>query len=202
MKDSALGYKAACEIDLVSAAKSGEHGAFVELCRRSGTFLKRRIQRMVRNREDTEDVLQETLLRAYKHLTGFRAQCGFQSWITAIATNNALMFLRKRRNHRETQIGLITADGKEFETLEVSDPSHNPEQLYANRQANRTVADALKMLSPASRILVEHYHQDEVRLVDAASAIGITEAAAKSRLLRARHALRRHLKNDRELYLD
>jgi DNA-directed RNA polymerase specialized sigma24 family protein len=58
------------------------------------------------------------------------------------------------------------------------------------------------MLPPGFRQIVERYHQDELRLVDAANAIGITEAAAKSRLMRARIALRRHLNNDRIRYLD
>ena len=60
----------------------------------------------------------------------------------------------------------------------------------------------MKRLPPGFRLLVERYHQDEVKLVDAANAMGITAAAAKSRLLRARIALRRHLNNDKSQYLD
>jgi RNA polymerase sigma-70 factor (ECF subfamily) len=114
-----------------------------------------------------------------------------------IATNNSLMLLRKRRNHAEIGFTHVTTDGKEVEILEVLDPSPNPEEVYARRQASQRVFQAVRMLPASFRQVVERYHRDEVRLVDAANAIGITEAAAKSRLFRARNALRRHLNNDR-----
>ena len=188
-------YKAICEVDLVSAAKGGDQHAFVELCRRHSPLLTRGITRIVRNREDAEDVLQDTLARAFRNLAGFRAQCSFRTWIMTIAKNNSLMLLRKRRTRPETGFGLITAEGKEVEILQVSDPNPNPEQVYAKRQASHRLSQAVSMLPPGFRMLVERYHQDDVRLVDAANAMGITVAAAKSRLLRARNRLRRTLKN-------
>jgi RNA polymerase sigma-70 factor (ECF subfamily) len=111
-----------------------------------------------------------------------------------IATNNSLMLLRKRRNRAETGFELVTAEGNQVEFLQVSDPNPNPEQIYAKRQAVHRLSKAVRMLPPGSRLLVEHHHQNEVKLVDAANAVGITVAAAKSRLLRARNALRRSLK--------
>ena len=192
----ALCYEAASDADLVSAAKSGDQHAFVELHRRYGPFLKRRIRRIVRNLEDTEDVLQDTMMSVFRHLAGFRAQCSFRTWITTIATNNSLMLLRKRRNHAETGFGLITAEGKEVEIPQLTDPMPNPEQVYAKRQASQRLSQAVKILPLSFRVIVERYHQDELKLVDTANAIGITEAAAKSRLRRARKALRRHLSSD------
>ena len=185
----------ACEADLVSAAKAGDHNAFVELCRRHIPSLKRRIVRIIRNREDAEDLLQDTLIRAFSNLLGFRGQCSFRTWIMTIAINNSLMLLRKRRRHPETGFGLITSDGTEFEALQVSDPMPDPEQCYARRQATIRVSQAVKMLPAGSRLLVERFHRDEIKLADAANAIGITEAAAKSRLMRARKMLRRTLTN-------
>lgn len=111
-----------------------------------------------------------------------------------IATNTSLMLLRKQRIRREIGFGLVTAEGQEVEILQLSDPMPNPEQVYATRQAHHRLSEAVKMLPPGIRLLVEHYHKDEVKLTDAANAIGITEAAAKSRLMRARNTLRRSLK--------
>jgi RNA polymerase sigma-70 factor (ECF subfamily) len=202
VNDPALRYDTACEADLVSAAKGGDEHAFAELCRRHRPSLKRRIRRIVRNVEDAEDVLQETLMSAFRHLAGFRVTCTFGTWILTIATNTSLMLLRKRRNHRETGFGLVTAEGKEVEMFQISDPMPNPEQVYAKRQASHRVSQAVKMLPAGFRLLVERCHGDEVKLVDAANAMGITAAAAKSRLLRARKVLRRHLSNDKSQYLD
>lgn len=91
----------------------------------------------------------------------------------------------------------MTAEGKEVESRQISDPMPNLEQLYAKHQVNQTVWQAVRTLPPGFRLLVERYHYDEDKLVDAAKAMGITAAAAKSRLLRARTALRRHLNNGR-----
>jgi RNA polymerase sigma-70 factor (ECF subfamily) len=195
-RKSGLCYEAASEAQLVSVAMNADQPAFVELCRRYSPWLKRKIRRIVRNHEDTEDVLQDTLISAYKNLAGFRSRSSFRTWITTIATNNSLMLLRKRRTRSETCFGLITNDGKEFESLALSDPWPDPEQICAKRQASHRLAQAVRTLPPGSRVLVERYRHDEYRLVDAANSIGITVAAAKSRILRARNVLRRHLKND------
>ncbi len=191
--DPGAAYETARDGELVSAARCGDQHAFVELCHRYTPSLKRRIRHIVRNPEDTEDVLQDTLVRAFSNLQGFRAQCSFQSWIMTIATNTSLMLLRKRRSHRETGFGLMTAEGKEFDIPQLCDPMPNPEQMYARRQACHRVSRAVRMLPVGFRLLVESYHGDEVKLVDAAHRIGITHAAAKSRLFRARNILRRHL---------
>lgn len=187
------------ELDVLSAAKSGDQHAFVELCRRHAPCLKHRIRRIVRHPEDAEDVFQETLMSAFRHLAAFRAQCSFRTWMMRIATNTSLMLLRKRRNRPETGFGLVTPDGKEIEIFQVSDPMPNPEQVYAKRQASHRVSQTIGKLPADSRLLVERYHGDEIKLADAASAAGITVAAAKSRLFRARLALRSHLNNDQNL---
>lgn len=193
------GHVADNELDVLSAAKSGDQHAFVELCRRHTPCLKHRIRGIVRHPEDAEDVFQETLMSAFRHLAAFRAQCSFRTWMMRIATNTSLMLLRKRRNRPETGFGLVTADGKEIEIFQVSDPMPNPEQIYAKRQASHRVSQAIGMLPADSRVLVERYHGDEIKLADAASAAGISVAAAKSRLFRARLALRSHLNNDQNL---
>src|SRR6202044_483498 len=87
---------------LIIAAQGGDHNAFVELCRRHSAVAKMKIFSIVRNHEDTEDALQDTLLRAYSHLSTFRRSCKFSTWLTAIGVNSALMILRKRRLRKET----------------------------------------------------------------------------------------------------
>jgi RNA polymerase sigma-70 factor (ECF subfamily) len=186
-------YEDACEVELVSAAQSGDLHAFVELARRYGPSLKRRIRGIVRHREDAEDILQDTLVDAFSHLARFRAKSTFRAWIMTIATNNSLMLLRRRRNHAETELGLIMEDGIALETLAVSDPAPNPEQMYESRQASRWVAQAVSELPVGLRVLIQRCQRDESTLADAAKALGITESAAKSRLYRARNVLRRRL---------
>src|SRR5271167_1779572 len=79
-----------CDDDLVFEARSGNHLAFVELCRRYSKSLERTIFRILRNPQDTEDILQETFLSAYQHLNCFRGTCKFSTWITRIGINQSL----------------------------------------------------------------------------------------------------------------
>src|SRR6202046_3578816 len=92
------------EDDLITAAQRGDHNAFVELCRRHSAVAKLKIFSIVRNHEDAEDALQDTLFRAYLHLTTFRRSCKFSTWLTTIGVNSALMILRKRRVRRDINV--------------------------------------------------------------------------------------------------
>lgn len=89
---------------LVSAAKSGDANAFVELSRRHSAKLLHRTYRITRNWQDAEDVLQESFLKAFIHLKDFEARSSFASWLTQITINSALMILRKKRCHPEISI--------------------------------------------------------------------------------------------------
>lgn len=175
---------------LVSDAKAGDHHAFVELCNRYGRFAKQRIYRIVRNREDCEDVFQETLMRAYKHISGFRGSCTFKSWLTQIGINTALMLLRSRRSRSEISFEIVGEQGEIIDGWEAPDPSPNPEQLFLMSQRNQILSEAVIGLPSIFRQIVEQFHWNESRLTDAARAIGLKEATAKSRLFRARALLR------------
>ncbi|MGO9339170.1 MAG: RNA polymerase sigma factor [Terracidiphilus sp.] len=180
---------------LVSEAKAGEHHAFVELCDRYGRCVKQRIFRIVKNRDDADDVFQETLMRAYKHLNGFRGGCSFQTWITQIAINSALMLLRWRRIRSETCIEIVGEGGELISHWPIPDSSPNPEQLYLRRQTSQILSEAVTNLPPKYRSIVEQCHGKELKLSDAAQALGLKDGAAKSRLFRARALLRRRLQN-------
>ena len=72
--------------NLVVRAKAGDTAAFVELGERHSTKVRRTVYRITRNWEDAEDTLQESLLKAFSHLNGFKSRSSFSSWLTRIAT--------------------------------------------------------------------------------------------------------------------
>jgi RNA polymerase sigma-70 factor, ECF subfamily len=180
--------------ELLQAARSGDDKAFVELCRRHSPSVKRRIYNIVQNREDTEDALQETLLRAYLHLDGFRGGCKFGTWITSIAINCALMVLRKKRRRSEIHFDAVFDDAGVSMTWDHPDPSPNPEQRFARRETIHHVRKAVKRLRPDFRIAMDKHYRDECPLSETAEALGISVAATKSRLLQGRLKLRMSLR--------
>ena len=119
---------------LVSAAKSGEAFAFFELSRRHSNKILWQAYRIVKNRQDAEDVRQESLMKAFIHLKDFEERASFSSWLTRIAINSALMSVRKKRGHIETSLD-VTNDGHEsMYRWEPKDPAESPESRCARRE--------------------------------------------------------------------
>jgi RNA polymerase sigma-70 factor (ECF subfamily) len=187
------GYSQASDDELVTAAQRGDQQAFVELSGRHSSQTKKKILRIVRNHEDAEDALQDTLLRAYAHLTSFRRSCKFSSWLTTIGVNSALMILRKRRVRGETHVSASNPDTEIFEPQEPVERSPGPERIYQKQQTIRLVRREVEKLHPSLRSVVSHYYGSECSLEEAAKAQEISLAAAKSRLLRGRVRLRSSL---------
>jgi RNA polymerase sigma-70 factor, ECF subfamily len=179
--------------DLITAAQYGDQMAFVELCGRHSTVTKKKIFRIVRNQEDAEDAFQDTLLRAYTHLTSFRRSCRFSTWLTAIGVNSALMIIRKRRVRREAYASTCHLDMGTVELNEPKDRSPGPEGIYQKQQANLLVRREVEKLPPRLRSVVSHYYGFECSLEETAIAQEISVAAAKSRLRRGRVMLRSSL---------
>ena len=177
---------------LLSEARSGNGQAFGELCLRYSGMLSQRIFQIVRHQEDAEDVLQETFLKAYQHLQTFRGTCSFSTWLVAIGTNVSLMLLRRRKTLRKNTCDVVAEDGETL-VMEWRDTALDPEQRYMMYQTSQKVNHAVRRLSPQLRNLLEMYYKRELRLKDVAKIVGVSEGAAKSRILRARHMLRRAL---------
>jgi RNA polymerase sigma-70 factor (ECF subfamily) len=189
----AYGHAEVSDDDLITAAQGGDQKAFVELCGRHSGVTKTKIFSIVRNHEDAEDALQDTLLRAYTHMTSFRRSCTFATWLTAIGVNSALMLLRKRRLRRENSASTSSLDTGTVELQEFVDRSPGPEALYLKQQAILLVRRDVDKLHPILRSSVNHYYGSECSLAEAAKAQEISLGAAKSRLARGRARLRSSL---------
>ena len=178
-----------CEQVLLAAAKQGQTEAFGALCEPLARKLVQSAQRITRNREDAEDALQDAFMSAFIHIKNFDGRSSFSTWLTRIAINSALMTLRKKRSSREIPIGCgeLGANGVKWD---VPDPSANPEKLYAQREKQRILREAICELRPTIRQAVE-IQLRELSMEETAGMIGVSVAAAKGRLFHGRRALRK-----------
>jgi RNA polymerase sigma-70 factor (ECF subfamily) len=182
-----------CDNDFLAQARLGNPSAFVELCQRCSKPLERIIFSIVRNRQDTDDLLQETILSAYEHLSSFQGNCKFDTWVKKIGINKSLMLLRKRKARPELLFCRVPSEERVIDITEYPDFSPNAEQICANKQVNEVIKRAVSGLPKVLRDIFEHYYGNECSLAESANALGLTVAAAKSRLMRARRTLRRSL---------
>jgi RNA polymerase sigma-70 factor, ECF subfamily len=182
---------AATDDVLVAAAKLGDRPAFAELWERHSSTTFRLAYRITKNRGDAEDVVQDAWMKAYAHLQTFNGKARFSTWLTRIAINSALMMLRRKRAHPESAMEFM--DGESWQKWEVADQTQDIEKRYAEHCRAERLRQAISCLRPSLRSVVEIYQSDDISVNEIAGIAGISIAAAKSRLLRARNVLRRAL---------
>jgi RNA polymerase sigma factor (sigma-70 family) len=178
---------------LVEAAKLGHSIAFDTLSERYRQQLFRAAHRITRSREDAEDAVQDSLLRAFVHMRNFDGRSKLGTWLTRIAINSALMILRKKRASPEIATDSndnFDADGLRYE---ISDHVPNPEKRYAQSEEESMLKKAIQRLRPTLRVVVQIQQLQERSMRETAEAIGISLTAAKGRLFHAKNALRRSL---------
>jgi RNA polymerase sigma-70 factor (ECF subfamily) len=178
---------------LVLAAKDGNVDAFAELRDRHSRKILRTTYRIAGNLEDAEDALQDAFLRAFMHLNKFEGRSSFSSWVTRIAINMSLMTMRKKRRIKECSIDAGENDGESYDRWELRDFSEDPERRYARHERAQLLQGAIRRLRPDLRTTVELQQAHEYSTQELAESLGISVAAAKSRLSRARVYMRTFL---------
>jgi RNA polymerase sigma-70 factor (ECF subfamily) len=181
------------ESAIVARAKAGDAQAFGELMSRYERKIFRLAKNITQNTEDAEDVLQDAFLKAYQHLGTFQGNSKFYTWIVRIAVNEALMRLRKRRGDKTVPLDEPVETGEEMVKREIAVWDDNPEQRYSKEEFHEILDRAVKDLKPDFRIVFTLRDIEELSTEETAEDLGISIPAVKSRLLRARLALRETL---------
>jgi RNA polymerase sigma factor (sigma-70 family) len=175
---------------LVSAALDGDLAAFTDVCRIYTPRLFHTVYQIVRNREDAEDALQDGFMRAFVHLRSFDGRAQFATWLTRIAINSALMILRKKKNHAEVSIDFDPHDEERFSSWEIPDAADDQERRLLKNETEEWVRRAVDNLHRTLRVPIELRVVQELSNKEGARLLKISPAAYKSRLARARAALR------------
>jgi RNA polymerase sigma-70 factor (ECF subfamily) len=181
------------ESALVAQARAGDAQAFTDLVNRYERKIYRLAKNITQNNEDAEDVLQDAFLKAYEHLDSFQGNSKFYTWIVRIAVNEALMKLRKRKSDRTVPLDEPMDLGEETVEREIAVWEDNPEQRYSSEEMQRILNEAVDTLKPDFRTVFALRDIEELSTEETAEALGISIPAVKSRLLRARLALREKL---------
>jgi RNA polymerase sigma factor (sigma-70 family) len=177
------------DVLLVLAACCGDPHAFVELSKPHSKRILLKLYRITKNWQDAEDALQEALMKAFLHLDSFQGKASFSTWFTSIAVNTALMLLRKRRGVVEIAIDNADEMGR-YSEWDLKDSRDNPEQCFEKQQRSDLIQSGILQLPPGLRKVVELQHSRDLSNKEIARYLGISLSATKSRILRARTALR------------
>jgi RNA polymerase sigma factor, sigma-70 family len=178
------------EASLVAQARLGDESAFTDLTERYQRNIFRLAQNITQNREDAEDVLQETFLKAYQHLPEFEGHSKFYTWIVRIAVNESLMKLRKRKWDKTVWLDEPVTVGEDSVAREIAVWEDNPEQRYSQEELREILDKAVNGLAPPYRTVFALRDMEGLSTEETAEALELSIPAVKSRLLRARLQLR------------
>jgi RNA polymerase sigma-70 factor (ECF subfamily) len=181
------------EATLVAQAREGDTRAFGELVGRYEGKIFRLAQHITNNREDAEDVLQETFLKAYEHLDQFQGNSKFYTWVVRIAVNQALMKLRRRKTDKSVSLDETIDTGEDTIVREIAAWDEDPEQRFSREELGEILDTAIQGLEPPYRSVFVLRDIEDLSTEETAEALGLSVPAVKSRLLRARLQLREKL---------
>jgi RNA polymerase sigma-70 factor (ECF subfamily) len=181
------------DVELVERVKAGDLAAFEQLMRQYERQIFRISLQITQNREDAEDIVQDTFFKAFQKIDQFQGNSKFYTWLVRIAVNESLMRLRKRKAQKTVSMD------EEIQTDEGSIPRDfadwmpNPEQNYSQAELADILRRTIQGLPPGFRAVFVLRDIDGLSTEETAQALKLSVPAVKSRLLRARLQLRERL---------
>ena len=178
--------------ELVGQAQEGDHRAFAELMRRHERGCHKTALAILRDKQDAEEEVQNSLWKAFEHIDQFQREAKFSTWLTRIVVNSCLMRIRRDRRAKFVYMDHVQI-GDEAGTLELRAGDATPEEQAGESEIAAVLAKEVRRIPPLLRevFLLREVH--ELPMPEVAGKLGISIPAAKSRLLRARLELRSRL---------
>lgn len=190
-----LRFLAMTDTELLERIKADDPGAFEALVETYGDRVYRFGRRMCGDREDAQDILQETLIAAYRALKDLEHAGAMKTWLYRVAANACLMMRRRGKFEPDREISLeeLMPAGEEGPRAEIPDEADLPDRAAERGQVVERVRQAVGDLPPAYRIVLVMRDMEQLSTKEVAEALGLQESAVKMRLHRARLMVRKLL---------
>lgn len=177
----------------LEALRAGDRAEFSRLVEALSGKIYRLALKMLGNPQDAEDVLQETFLKAYRGLKNFDGRASPSTWLYRIATNEALMLLRRKTPPMVSIDEPQESEDGELEPLQVVDWCCLPERELMSEESRRHLDQAIRKLPPTLKVVFLLRDVEGLSTAETAQALDLSEEAVKTRLSRGRMRLRQEL---------
>lgn len=170
--------------ELISKVLQGDHQAYAGLVTRYQQFVFTLTLRLVKNREEAEEVAQDVFIKAYKYLADFRGDAKFSTWLYTIVNNTCISFLRKKK-----LVIHSLDDERVFAKADNQDLGFRADGVE-QKSRHRMVTEAINRMKPDDAAIITLFYKNEQSLDEIAKILGVEVNAAKVRLHRARARLK------------
>jgi RNA polymerase sigma-70 factor (ECF subfamily) len=177
----------------LEALRAGDRAEFARLVDTYSALIYRLGLKLMNNPQDAEDVLQETFIKAYRHLEGFDGRSSLSTWLYRIATNEALMLLRRKHPEMVSVEEPQGEQAEDLEPLQIVDWCCVPEIELMSAESRAMLDRAIETLPAGLRLVFLLRDIEGLSTREAAEVLDLSETAVKTRLSRARLRLREAL---------
>jgi RNA polymerase sigma-70 factor (ECF subfamily) len=188
-----ISYEGIADHKLVEFCQRGDNAAYAELMKRHQASASKLAFSILRDKSDAEDEVQNAFWKAYEHINQFQQDAKFSTWLTRIVVNQCLMRLRQTRRARFYFLD-DTPVGEDSVVLDLPDKQRSPEQEVGRAEIAQVLRAEILRIPPLLRNVFMMRDVQQRPMLEVAEELGISIAAAKSRLLRARAELRQRMK--------
>ena len=178
--------------EVIQRVLEGDNDAFGLLVEKYQTKVYNLALRMCGNEDDAFDLSQESFLRAWRSLGSFQFEASFSTWLFRLSSNICLDFLRAKKRRATVSLTMVSDEDEETQ-LDLPDAGPTPEEVALAADDRRLLAEALNSLPADFRQIITLRAIDDLSYTQIAEILGIQEGTVKSRLSRARTALRNKL---------
>jgi len=178
---------------VVAQVLAGDQDAFRILVERHTRSIYTVIYRMTENPQDTEEIIQEAFLRAFKSLERFELRSSFATWLYRIAVNRTLDFLNARKMTDAYPITENPNPEAGAEEVQLQSAAPGPDRLLLSTEIQSRIADAMKRLTPVERLAFTLRHLEGKSIEEISAALNLKTDAAKNSVFRAVQKLRQQL---------
>ncbi len=176
--------------EIISKVLSGDHQAYATLVNRYQNYVFTLTLRMIKSREDAEEVAQDVFIKAYKYLADFKGASKFTTWLYTIVHNTCISFLRKKK------LDIHSLDNeKVFEAADNQDSGMRA-NMVEQKSKLAMVNESINLLNPDDAQIITLFYKAEQSLEETARILGIETNAAKVRLFRARTRLKEKMETN------
>jgi RNA polymerase sigma factor (sigma-70 family) len=184
---------------LIAGAIAGNQVAYRALMKKYHDSICNLLHRMIREKDEVEDLAQEAFIKAFQSLASFNEEYAFSTWLFKIATNNCIDYIRKRKLQTFSIDKPIESKDGEF-SFEIPDSTYEPDRELIAGQRSRLLEEAIKSLPPKYRTVILMRHSEEKDYAQIAKELRLPIGTVKAHIFRAREMLYKNLRKKIQLY--